>query len=88
MMLRCYDAEMRTTVELPPELHRAALALARDRGQSLSRTIAELMRLGLQAPGASDQQASEVRYRNGFPTLVGGTGEPITAEDVRGLDDE
>jgi hypothetical protein len=79
---------MRTTVDLPPDLHRAALALARDRRQSLSRTVAELMRLGLQAPGTDEGGAGELRYRNGFPTLTGGSGQPITAEDVRGLDDE
>jgi hypothetical protein len=79
---------MRTTVDLPPDLHRAALALARDRRQSLSRTIAELMRLGLRGQVENDEVTGELRYRNGFPTLTGGTGQPITAEDVRGLDDE
>jgi hypothetical protein len=84
----CYDAVMRTTVDLPPDLHRAAVALARDRHQSLSRTIADLLRRGLHAPGGPDVGPSELRYRNGFPTLTGGTGQTITSEDVRSLDDE
>jgi len=42
---------MRTTINLPDDLHRAAQALAHDRHQSLSRTVEELMRRGLRACG-------------------------------------
>ena len=38
---------MRTTVDLPPAVHRRALELAHARGQSLSATLAELTARGL-----------------------------------------
>jgi hypothetical protein len=38
---------MRTTVDLPPTVHRGAQELANARGQSLSATLAELIARGL-----------------------------------------
>lgn len=74
---------VRTTIDLPSDLHTVALSLARDRHQSLSRTVADLMRRGLEGGAPSGRTGS----RNGLPTVRLGTG-PITAEDVRRLDDE
>lgn len=78
---------MRTTIDLPDDLHRAAKSLARDRHQSLSRTVEELMRRGLHAP-VTPGNGDALRYKDGFPVLESVTGHPITAEDVRRLDDE
>jgi hypothetical protein len=38
---------MRTTADLPADLHRAATLHARDRHQSLSRTVSDLLRAAL-----------------------------------------
>ena len=78
---------MRTTIDLPDDLHRAARALAHDRHQSLSATIADLVRRGIQAPTTSATNAgSRPTHRDGFPLFY--SDRVITAEDVRALDDE
>lgn len=79
-----YDVMMRTTVDLPDDLHRAALSLARDRGQSLSRTVSELVRLALRPEGgrgAVDRDAS-----TGLPLVR--LGHPVTTEMVRAAADD
>lgn len=73
---------MRTTVDLPEDLHRIALSLARDRGRTLSQAVAELMRRGL---GLVDQPLRS-DTRGGFPVVR--LGRPITSEDVKALEDE
>ena len=80
-----YDAIMRTTIDLPPAIHRRALELARERGQSLSATVAELTARGL---GQLDEPLV-VRSdpQTGFPMLS--VGRRVTADDVAAaLDDE
>ena len=74
---------MRTTVDLPDELHRQVRAIARDTQRSFSETAADLMRRGL-----SSTQPSEVSRspRTGLPVIALGT--VITTEDVRSLDDD
>ena len=77
---------MRTTVDLPPGVHRRAQELARSRGQSLSATIADLTLRGL----AQIDESVEVKIdeRSGFPVMSFG-GPPITPEQVTAiLDDE
>jgi len=39
-----YEALVRTTVNLPADLHRAATSLARGRDRSLSQTVSDLLR--------------------------------------------
>lgn len=75
---------MRTTVDLPADLHARASSIARDRRQSLSATLAELVRRGLGGPVDGGDMA--ITHRDGFPVLR--TGRPITMEDVRSLDDD
>ncbi|GAB3590438.1 antitoxin VapB29 [Angustibacter peucedani] len=77
---------MRTTIDLPDDLHRAARAIAHDRHQSLSSVVAEIMRRGLQQE-PTDPSPRESSSRHGFPTFEA-TGHPITADDVRALDDD
>ena len=72
---------MRTTVDLPDELHELARELAHQSNRSRSEVIAELIRLGLQRP-----RAEPTSSRRGMPQLS--VGRPVTAEDVRSLDDE
>lgn len=74
---------MRTTIDLPEDLHRQALAIARDTSRTLSETVAALLRRGLGQTGETGLSRST---RTGLPVLrLGGV---ITSEDVRALDDD
>ena len=74
---------MRTTVDLPDDLHQQALAIARDTHRTLSQTVADLIRRGL---GAGSSQAIIRDSRTGLPLVSVGT--VVTSEDVRSLEDE
>ena len=89
MMLLHHDAQMRTTIDLPEDLHRIAAAIARDTGRSLSQTVAELLRRGLAAPAAIREgtpPAYSIDPATGLPRVQ--SKRLITAEDVRELEDE
>ena len=72
---------MRTTIDLPDDLYDLVRQLAHERRRSMSEVAAELMRLGLR-PRPSKLSSS----RRGMPLTS--VGRPVTAEDVRSLDDE
>ncbi len=72
---------VRTTIDLPDDLHELARQLAHEGNRSMSEVIAELIRLGLRQ-GRSEPTSS----RRGMPLVS--VGRPVTAEDVRSLDDE
>jgi hypothetical protein len=75
---------MRTTIDLPDDLHRIAMSLARDTGQTHSQAVATLLWRALERPGPVERFTDS---RTGFPVMrLGGT--PITVEDVRALEDE
>lgn len=74
---------MRTTVDLPDDLHRQAQALARDTRRTLSETIADLMRRGLGQGAEARLHESEL---TGLPVIH--LGAVVTTEDVRALEDE
>lgn len=74
---------VRTTIDLPDELHKQALAIARDTRRTLSETVADLMRRGL---AGSTTAAVSVDHRTGLPVVSVGT--VVTSEDVRSLEDE
>lgn len=74
---------MRTTVDLPEDLHRITTAIARDAGTSLSQTITSLLAAALQTPGPAAVSTSSA---TGLRVVT--TGRPVTSEDVRALDDE
>jgi hypothetical protein len=57
---------------------------ARDRGQSLSKTIAEVIAEGFDK--ATFPGTIEISPRTGLPLVY--LGHPTTIEDVRSLDDE
>ncbi|MEY7974299.1 antitoxin [Saccharomonospora xinjiangensis] len=74
---------MRTTIDLPDDLHRQAQSIARDSSRTLSEIVAELMRRGLgQGKPAETTRSS----RTGLPVVS--LGRVITTEDVRSLEDE
>ncbi len=71
---------VRTTVDLPDDLHELARQIAHQTGRSMSEVIAELVRSGLR------REAPEIPVsRRGMPAIA--VGRPVTAEDVRSLDD-
>jgi hypothetical protein len=74
---------MRTTIDLPEDLHKQAAAIARDTSRSLSETVAELMRRGLGQGRGTEISRSPL---TGLPVLH--LGRVITTEDVRALDDD
>ncbi|WP_127501476.1 antitoxin [Actinoplanes solisilvae] len=74
---------MRTTIDLPDDLHRQASSIARDTSRSLSETVAMLMRRGLSQGSRGEITTSAV---TGLPTVHVGT--TITTDDVRALDDD
>jgi hypothetical protein len=83
-----HDAAMlnlgvRTTIDLPNDLHKQALAIARDTHRTLSETVADLIRRGL---GANSTAAISKDPRTGLPLVSVGT--VVTSEDVRSLEDE
>lgn len=80
---------MRTTIDLPIDLHSVLASLAVANRKSLSQTAVELMQRGLEnaAPGASHgHKAFTVSASTGLPLVR--LARAISAEDVRALDDE
>ena len=74
---------MRTTVDLPADLHAQAAAIARDTHRTLSETVALLMRRGLGEGHAAGLTRSAA---TGLPVVR--LGRIITTEDVRALEDD
>lgn len=74
---------MRTTIDLPPDLHAAARSIARDRGTTLSEAVADLVRRGLGQPGTVAYGRSAT---TGLPTAR--VGRTVTQDDIRSLDDD
>lgn len=75
---------MRTTIDLPPDLHRAALLIARDRRQTLSRTVSDLLRLAL--AGNFRGSVVEMDQETGLPLVR--LGRRVTADDVLSAQDD
>jgi hypothetical protein len=84
--LGVYDAQMRTTVDLPDDLHRVVVSLADHTRRSLSATAVELIRLGLLQSTGAAQPAMRQNPLTLLPVVS--LGRPVTPDDVRALDDE
>lgn len=77
--------EMRTTVDLPPVVHRRVRELAERRGQSLSAVLVDLTARGLAQ--LDEPVQLRVDRRSGFPVVS--IGRKVTSDDVAAvLDDE
>jgi hypothetical protein len=74
---------MRTTIDLPDDLHQLAKSLAHDRRQTFSEAVVELMRRGITG---SEPVTFETDPRTGFRVMHGGP--LVTSEDVRALEDD
>ena len=73
---------MRTTIDLPEDLHVVAREMAHQQRKSLSQVVCELIRLALDPVDVSTMPAPA----SGLPTVQ--IGRVVTAEDVRSLEDE
>ena len=82
---------MRTTLDLPDDLHSIATSLARHKKRSLGQIVAELMRRGLEAPPVHGVAEPRAVYRidddTGLPVIVA-AGRVMTDDDVHALEDE
>lgn len=76
---------MRTTVDLPDDLHALARRLAYEGNRSMSDVIVELIRVGLRRDQTAPTSTATTTVR-GLPQVS--VGRPITADDVRSLDDD
>jgi hypothetical protein len=74
---------MRTTVDIPGDLHSQLAAIARDTHQTLSQVASTFIRRGLSAGGPGEVTRSA---RTGLP--VARLGRTITSADVRRLEDD
>jgi predicted transcriptional regulator len=74
---------MRTTIDLPDDLHERARRIARDSSRTLSETVADLIRRGLESRPATAVARSP---RTGLPVVA--VGHVVTTDDVRSLDDD
>ena len=74
---------MRTTVDLPEDLHAKAVAIASATHRTLSETVADLMRRGLDQVQDAEVMTSA---RTGLPVVH--LGRPITTDDDRALEDD
>jgi hypothetical protein len=79
---------MRTTIDLPDDLHTIASELAHSQHSTVSKVVADLMRRALYANPA-EQPIGKIVYHSvtGLPTIRLGGG-PITPEMVREMQDD
>lgn len=81
---------MRTTIDLPDDLHQAVASIAAHNRRSMNQTVADLIRRGLAptvgASEAASRGALRVDKRTGLPLIR--SPRAVTAEDVRALEDE
>jgi predicted transcriptional regulator len=75
---------VRTTVDLPEDLHRRATALARDTKRTFSQTVSDLVRKGLDGAGADVTVTEDPD--TGLPLVH--LGRVITSDEVRELEDD
>lgn len=81
---------MRTTIDLPTDLHDAVTSIASHARKSMNQTVAELIRRGLAHPALAAEAAAKPVLRidqsTGLPVIR--SPRPVTSEDVRALEDE
>jgi hypothetical protein len=78
---------MRTTIDLPEDLHRIVSSLANHSSSSMSQMAVDLIRRGLSLPGkASSKVTFTINPVTGLPLVM--SRRTITPEDVKALEDE
>lgn len=84
LVRRCYDVDVRTTIDLTPEAYDLAKSVARDKQQSLGKAISELITGRM--PLADAGEPPFTIQRNGMPLFR--SRRPTTTEDVNYAKDE
>lgn len=81
-MRLCYDAIVRTTLDIDNDAYQVAKTVAREQNRSLGSVVSDFIlgKLG-RASTETDEDEDEV-----FPTFR--CTRPVTSEDVRSLEDE
>jgi hypothetical protein len=81
---------MRTTIDLPADLHRVVTSIAAHTKRSMSQTVADLIRRGLEptagAGGGEIRSPVKLDPLTGLPVIR--SSRPVTADDVRAPEDE
>ena len=80
---------MRTTIDLPADLHHAVTSIAAHGRKSTNQTVAELLRRGLAHPPVADADANpamRIDKSTNMPAIR--SPRPVTVEDIRALEDE
>ncbi|MXW42261.1 MAG: antitoxin [Acidimicrobiia bacterium] len=77
---------MRTTVDLPEDIHTLASELAHQQRKTMSEVLVEFIRDGLNSLNEAEVNEKAEVNKSGWPTVT--IGRIITAEDVRSLEDE
>ena len=81
---------MRTTINLPADLHNAVTPIAAQSRKSMNQTVADLTRRALIQPATpfdpTDNALVRVDQATGLPTVR--SPWPVSAEDVRALEDD
>lgn len=77
---------MRTTIDLPMDLHDAITSIASHSRQSMNKTVADLLRRALAYQEAPYQVNASIDTETGFPLIR--SPRPVTVEDVYALEDE
>lgn len=80
-MRLCYDAIVRTTLDIADDAYQIAKAMAREQGRSLGAVVSDLIR-GEKA----GTDSGTIKHENFFPTFS--SRRRTTVEDVKALEDE
>lgn len=79
-----YTASVRTTITIPDDLHAILTSLSQDKRQTISQTIEDFVRRGLEDKPAPYRKVHDPE--TGFLSLE--FDRPVTTEDVRSLEDD
>jgi hypothetical protein len=81
---------MRTTIDLPADLHSVVTSVAAHTQRSMNQTVADLIRRGLALSAGPVESgvdgALRINPRTGLPVIR--SERPVTADDVRALEDD
>ena len=74
---------MRTTIDLPDDVHRLTTSIARDAGTTLSETVTALLRAATNAPGPVQVSTSTT---TGLRVVT--LGRVVTSDEARSVEDD
>jgi hypothetical protein len=77
---------MRTTIDLPLDLHNAITSIASHARKSMNQVVAELLHRALAGPEVPLSMNAGIDRQTGLPVIR--SSRPVTEEDVYALEDE